>query len=198
MSDEDQDKPANRLSKLTSRQLAVIKRIDRRVPIKVIAMELGVSETRINQHIRALKDIFNVESLNQLVEAYRIVAPSDHKKDGGLPGGEPLIKSSFRKKQVQNLPDSTESVGRDFADASPSDRVDADDGSAIDGEMAEPRIVPGVLDGDHAVLLRLMSIVGIAFGVLAAVILTVVAGIILSEVLDGRVSVPVDHQQPAG
>ena len=43
--------------RLTDRQQAVMQRIDRRVPIKVIAPELGVSETRIWQHIRALKDI---------------------------------------------------------------------------------------------------------------------------------------------
>jgi len=33
--------------RLTDRQRAVMERIDRRVPIKVIATELGVSETRI-------------------------------------------------------------------------------------------------------------------------------------------------------
>ena len=53
---------------LTERQQAVMERIDRRMPIKVIAQELGVSETRINQHIRALKDIFEAESLGELVE----------------------------------------------------------------------------------------------------------------------------------
>ena len=49
--------------KLTERQAAVMERVDRRVPIKVIAQELGVSETRINQHIRALKDIYSADSL---------------------------------------------------------------------------------------------------------------------------------------
>lgn len=57
---------------LTARQRAVMERIDRRIPIKVIALELGVSETRINQHIRALKDIFEAASLFELVENYRI------------------------------------------------------------------------------------------------------------------------------
>lgn len=56
---------------LTKRQLAVLERIDRRVPIKVIALELGVSEARINQHIGALKDHYQVDSLNELVECYR-------------------------------------------------------------------------------------------------------------------------------
>ena len=58
-------------SKLTDRQRSVIERIDRRVPIKVIAQEMGVSETRINQHIRALKDIYKAGSLNELVAIYR-------------------------------------------------------------------------------------------------------------------------------
>ena len=56
---------------LTERQLFVLERIDRRIPIKVIANDLGVSETRVNQHIRALKDFYKVESLNELVECYR-------------------------------------------------------------------------------------------------------------------------------
>jgi len=43
--------PPDKTRPLTERQAAVMERVDRRVPIKVIAQELGVSETRINQHI---------------------------------------------------------------------------------------------------------------------------------------------------
>src|SRR3546814_14162834 len=68
---------------LTERQRSVMKRIDRRVPIKLIAQELGVSETRINQHIRILKDIYQVASLNDLVEVYRQSKPPG---DGELHG----------------------------------------------------------------------------------------------------------------
>ncbi|MFN4131282.1 MAG: LuxR C-terminal-related transcriptional regulator, partial [Paracoccaceae bacterium] len=57
---------------LTKRQRAVMERIDNRIPIKIIALELGVSETRINQHIRALKDIYGAASLSELVAKYRI------------------------------------------------------------------------------------------------------------------------------
>lgn len=63
---------AGDVPQLTERQRAVIERIDRRMPIKLIAQELGVSVTRINQHIRALKDIYGAESLNELVAAYRL------------------------------------------------------------------------------------------------------------------------------
>ena len=46
-------------------------RLDERLPIKVIAKELGVSETRINQHIRALKDAYGVQNMNALILEYR-------------------------------------------------------------------------------------------------------------------------------
>ena len=63
--------PPGTKRELTERQAAVMERIDRRVPIKVIAQELGVSETRINQHIRALKDIYGAGNLRDLVDLYR-------------------------------------------------------------------------------------------------------------------------------
>lgn len=66
---------------LTRRQRDVMELIDRRVPIKVIADELGISPTRVNQHIRALKDIYGADSLNDLVESYR-----NKPLNGGRPG----------------------------------------------------------------------------------------------------------------
>lgn len=76
---------------LTRRQRDVMERVERRIPIKVIAGELGVSATRVNQHIRALKDIYGADSLAELVEYYRrdeasaavVVDP-----EGGLAGAE--------------------------------------------------------------------------------------------------------------
>lgn len=50
----------------------------------------------------------------------------------------------------------------------------------------EPRVVPGVLDGEHAVLLRLGAIIGIASGILASVILAITAAKTLSEATDGK------------
>jgi len=58
----------------------------------------------------------------------------------------------------------------------------------------EPKVVPGVLDGEHAVLFRLAAIIVIAFGFLAAVVLMVTAAMTISEALDGRAAVPVDEQ----
>ncbi|MEL6876554.1 MAG: LuxR C-terminal-related transcriptional regulator [Pseudomonadota bacterium] len=182
---------------LTERQSAVMERIDRRVPIKVIAQELGVSETRINQHIRALKDVFEVDSLNELVEEYRASNPrpkGDKDAADHAASKEHLSEPVYTKKQLPNTSDSEDTDSRD--DAGEVILSDVLPGFATAPWMRpdEPRVVPGVLDGEHAVLLRLATIIGIAFGFLAAVVLTVTAAITISEALDGRAAVPVDEQ----
>lgn len=184
--------------KLTKRQLAVLERIDRRVPIKVIALELGVSETRINQHIRALKDIYQVDSLNELVECYRFEFGIDTDEGVGEFAGleQTFSESAYRKSQLAGA--------AGYANSSP--RVDH--GELLMSDVmplieqapwlrsSEPKVVPGVLDGEHAVLFRLVAIVGIAFGVLSAVVLTVTAAVALSEAMDGKaVIVPESESQ---
>ena len=191
MSEEQQADPSPDAPELTERQRDVFERIDRRVPIKVIAQELGVSETRINQHIRALKNIFEVDSLNELVETYRSRYGDRTDNEEGL--NEPV----YSKSQV---PESL--MLRDSGVRGDPGKVIINDVLALDGQAAweienEPRIVPGVLDGDHAVILRLAVIVGIAFGILAAVVLMVTAAVTLSQALDGKASVPEDYYTPA-
>lgn len=175
---------------LTDRQRSVIERIDRRVPIKVIAQELGVSETRINQHIRALKDIFEAGSLNELVENYRANSP-DYVPEGDL------SEAVYIKNQLPDDPvigagkprvDTEEAVYRSLLQTPGQGQIK---------HPGEPKVVPGALDGEHAVLARLAVIVGIAFGILAAVVLMVTTAVTLSEALDGKAAVPDDYVQSA-
>ena len=177
--------------RLTDRQRAVMERIDRRVPIKVIAMELGVSETRINQHIRALKDFYRAGSLGELVENYRATLPPQEADSTPIEPGDPVATEAFSeavytKSQVStpaNLPeyDSRDDPGHlVLGDAMPLTQ------QAPWLRAGEPRVVPGVLDGEHAVLLRLGAIIGIASGILAAVILAVTAAMTLSAATDGK------------
>lgn len=178
---------------LTERQQAVMKRIDRRVPIKVIAQELGVSETRINQHIRALKDIYNAENLGDLVECYRAdIATCDAAEDA--PAREHLSESAYSKKQIADAGGLAEEPERN----DPGELVMSDVLPLVEQapwlRAGEPRVVPRVLDGEHAVLFRLVAIVGIAFGVLAAVVLTLTAADTISDALEGRATVRVDEQ----
>lgn len=181
--------------RLTDRQRAVMERIDRRVPIKVIALELGVSETRINQHIRALKDIYDAGSLGDLVENYRAtLTPTDAEtppeNDLGKTANADLLKpfseAAYTKTQLNPALDLADFGPRD----DPGQLVLSDAMPLIEQapwlKPGEPRVVPGVLDGEHAVLLRLGAIVGIASGILASVVLAVTAAMALSEATEGK------------
>lgn len=193
--------------RLTDRQRAVIERIDRRVPIKVIASELGVSETRVNQHIRALKDIYEAASLGDLVENYRAAKAAEegadlsasdlgNSPDGALPG--PFSEAAYTKSQVNLSADPADFGGRDdpgrlvLSDAMPLTE------QAPWLRPVEPRVVPGVLDGEHAVLLRLGAIVGIAAGVLASVVLVITAAMTLSAATEGKAYLSVETKAAAG
>lgn len=198
--------------RLTDRQKAVMERIDRRVPIKVIAQELAVSETRINQHIRALKDFYAAGSLGELVENYRATLPPPP------PGAEPdeappeqplevvadtaglqaFSEVAYTKKQIIGPAGFEEPLLRD----DPGRLVMSDAMPLFDQapwlRPGEPRVVPGVLDGEHAVLFRLGAIVGIASGILAAVVLTVTAAKTLSDATAGKATISVEQQAVAG
>ena len=184
---------------LTKRQVAVMERVDRRVPIKVIAQELGVSETRINQHIRALKDLYGADNLRDLVDLYRldkrIAADSDLSADlaenqGFGISSPPLSEDAYNISQVPNSVFGVEGHNRDS-----SATVELQDVLPMIDPVPwpnpeEPRVVPGMLNGEHALILRLAAIVGIAFGLLAAVVLTATAAIMISEALSARAAIP--------
>ncbi len=191
---------------LTDKQREVMHRIDRRMPIKLIASEMGVSETRINQHIRALKRIYDTGSLNELVESYRLSegrggamgdgpesadypAVSSFGEAANLMSGTPLRNAAYSKKQMGNAPHV-----RDLSDRDDPGLIRLSDAHVVarDAPWAhdiEPVVVFGALDGKHAVLYRSMVMVGLAFGMIAGVVLVVSAALSLSEVLDGRASV---------
>ena len=188
--------PSEAPRELTDRQRAVMERIDRRVPIKVIAQELGVSETRINQHIRALKDIYEAGNLGELVERHRAANPAAPESDAApktIPN-KGLSEPAYSKSQVPDR----EPIDETEPSTDPGELVMNDILPLVEQapwlRPGEPRVVPRVLDGEHAVWFRLAAIVGIAFGFLAAVVLTVTAAMTISEALDGRATVPVDEQ----
>jgi hypothetical protein len=194
-----------------------MERVDRRVPIKVIALELGVSETRINQHIRALKDVFDAGHLGELVEKYRSYAGLTNdddapqaaprsgdddaeerapiaRTDGEAEPIEPLSEAAYSNSQVPGAVFGFDISGRDNAGT-----VEVNDILPLLERTpwlkpGEPKVVPGLLDGEHAVLFRLAAIMGIAFGFMAVIVLTLTAAVTISEALDGRAAVPVDEK----
>ncbi|QDH32969.1 hypothetical protein [Porphyrobacter sp. YT40] len=193
--------------RLTDRQRAVMERIDRRVPIKVIAQELGVSETRINQHIRALKDFYEAGSLGDLVDNYRATlapeaAEASAENDIGDAADTDLLKSFSEAACTNNqINPSTDLADFELRD-DPGQLVLSDATPLIVQapwlRPGEPRVVPGVLDGEHAVLMRLGAIIGIASGILASVILAVTAAMTLSQATEGKAAYSADTDPVAG
>jgi DNA-binding CsgD family transcriptional regulator len=134
--------------RLTDRQRAVMERIDRRVPIKVIAQKLGVSETRINQHIRALKDVYKAGSLGDLVENYRATLSPDAVSQGLVEAKEqaaggtvarPLSIHKFAAYSYFDLPD--------LGDRSDPGQLVSSDAMPLIEQVpwlrpGEPRVVP--------------------------------------------------------
>ena len=183
--------PAATCRELTDRERLVLEGIDRRLPLKAVAAELGVSESRINQHVRALKERYRVNNLSDLVDAWRA--------DGAEIDREEFCRNSaWRNPQVSEGRFRLENKSR----VAPGEFVLSDAAHYAIGAPwtveNEPRVVPGVLDGDNAVLLRLAVIVGLAFGIVAAVVLVVTASLSLSEALDGLAAVPEPDSSPAG
>lgn len=181
---------------LTDRQRDVLERIDRRVPIKVIAAEMGVSDARVNQHIRALKDKYSVESMGELVDRFRASPDYEAVPDipTELPSETPYRNSLYRKSELADAPIFLEQGSRD----DPGDLLLSDSHHVlIDAPWAgfrEPVIVSPKLDGKHAVLYRSVAIVSIAVGIMAAVILTVSAAVTVSQVLDGKAEIRTETQ----
>ena len=149
-------------------------RIDRRMPIKLIAREMGVSETRINQHIRALKDIFDAESLNELVEAYR-ASQLDLTAD------------------MDGVSDALSALGFSPADAAQEQRAFlAERWSQFDdrGERADPAVwkssyglpsLPAQMEGAGALWFRMIAILSIFAAVLMVTMLASGAGNLIDQ-----------------
>lgn len=168
---------------LTDRERDVLDGVDRRLPLKAVAAELGISESRVNQHIRALKELYGVNNLPDLVTAWRTQDPENA-------GEERYRNPAWRIPQVPHDDVRGETQSR----VAPGEFVLADAAPlAIEAPWMvgiEPRVVPGMLDGDNAVLLRLALIIGLALGLVAAIVLVVTASLSLSAALDGWAAVP--------
>ena len=169
---------------LSERQKQVLCLIDQRLTIKEIAGELGISETRVNQHIDALKRRLGANTHRELAACYQELLT-------------PPLTSPFRKPEGGN----TQLPGTDEARSTPSRVADGElalaDVHAFSIEApwtrsSEPRVVPPALDGKHAVLLRLAVIAAMVFAVLASLVLAITAADSLTEVVGGRP----DTQQP--
>ena len=149
---------------LTKRQLDVLDGISRRQSIKQIAFGLQVSESAVNQHIKALKNKLEVGSLGELAEAYRRI--SDRYDDRFC------RKTASRKKQLPPLADSSD-VSRedDLEPVIAFHQPLAYEMKAPWTSMVGPPVVPRVLNGENAIWVRGAAIIVMAVGMLATVMI---------------------------
>jgi hypothetical protein len=176
-------------SLITERQRQVLERLDRRLPIKMIANDLGVSQSRINQHISALKARSGANDLSELVAQYR---------EGKFGPLSPLLrKDACTKSQLSEPVEDTPSVSRAANSELALADVEAFTLEAPWGRTRELKVVPGVLDGDRVVVRRLGVMLGMAVAIVSAILLTVAAATTLGRLLDGMADIPVDQTQAA-
>jgi DNA-binding CsgD family transcriptional regulator len=163
---------------LSERQKQVLCLIDRRLTIKEIAGELGISETRVNQHIDTLKRRLNANTHRELAACYqeRLAAAAS----------PPLSISAGGKSQLPG-----EEKGRSSPGGVADGELTFADAHAFSVEApwaraSEPRVVPPALDGQNAVLLRLALIAAMVFGILASLVLAITAADSVTQAVGGR------------
>ncbi|MEZ5684272.1 MAG: helix-turn-helix transcriptional regulator [Novosphingobium sp.] len=163
---------------LTQRQSQVLELVAKRRTLKQIAGELQISESAVNQHIKALKVILGVNSLSELADLHRTM--------GNLHAESDCRNSACRISELPSEHDIDQQSELDdqgseitFHDAF-SYRLDA----PWEGEI-EPKVVPGLLEGSNAGLLRAALIVAIALGFFALILIGLGVAQGVSEVIAG-------------
>jgi len=149
---------------LTEKQSAIALALLRRTPYKVIAGELGIAESTVNDHIRALRRKFDVSTTQKLVE--RLLTTELVTMDTPPNGGQ-------WKNRVETPVFFNEPLPRN------DECLLADVSSILDGTEfnwpSEPTVVSEELDGPGAILPRLLAVAKTTAWILAAIVLTVAA-----------------------
>lgn len=148
---------------LTARQAQVLELVAKRRTLKQVADELAISESAVNQHVKSLKTVLKVNSLPELADSYRILS-------------DLLADSTYRKttSRISGLSDFAENGQQDSQNGFEpvvtfNDALQYHRGAPWD-EAIEPNIVPGVLNGTNAKLVRAALIVGISLGLFVLIL----------------------------
>ena len=163
---------------LTSKDMQVLAMISERLTVKEMAARQGVSISAINKRIRTLKEVFEVNTHRELHEAYAEMAEK---------GGFDVCTESTCTKNA--LPEFSEPTDRSAQDEKASVAALQDSITMrIDTPWAvheEPRIVPRMLDGPNAGLLRSVAIMAITLLILAGILVSLGVAQGITEALRG-------------
>ncbi|MEZ5743639.1 MAG: helix-turn-helix transcriptional regulator [Sphingomonadaceae bacterium] len=165
---------------LSPRQSEILRLISMRYAIKEIASLLEVSESAINKQISNLKQKTGAASLGELASVYHaLTAASSEFEATETECRKPSSSFSHLSSGLSRLEKSTQDESESF--------VAFSDAQAWQSEAPwiakpEPRVVPRWLDGQNAGIMRMISMFGVAFMLIAGVILSVGAMQAISEI----------------
>lgn len=149
---------------LTDRQLEIAKLLTEHLSLKEIAGELQISESAVNKHVSAIKQVLGAQSRRDIVTAIQHFGSPVASEKG-------CRKSTGRFSHLPGSPSIDHNEPRNepglitFADAG---TLSLHRERQLDWqEVFEPRIVPKWLDGENAVLMRLSAVLVLLFVMLA-------------------------------
>ena len=178
----------DRLQRLTPRQLQILDLLDRGAPLKLISAELDISQTRVNQLVRELKERLGAQSKFQLVQIYRecsgvrLACTKDAYPESALPAegssanSEPgTTAGEFVFSDVQGF--TIEAPWQD--------------------QIAEPAVVPEMLDGPQANVRRLIAMVLLMIVIFIAITFAGVTTLTVTDFWSRYGSISEDTHNPA-
>lgn len=163
-------------AELTERQLAIVKQVALRTPIKEIAYELGVAPSTVNDHLAAAKRKLGVRTTRDLVSL--VLA---EKQAFGSDDVTPQI-GGHTKNRIGLSESSPQQERKDKPVFSFHDSMAL--GSPDDWYTREPAVVPEALDGENATTARLIAIAKFAALIMTCVILAGTALVAIEMAMD--------------
>lgn len=166
---------------LTAKRAAVLERLAQGRTSKEIAASLEISESAVNRHIEIMRSRFGGITRLELARRYREATRAISRPDAAA---ETCVETSKQKIDLAGTPATDERPARDGARADLAFR----DSLAMKIEAPwvrpeEPRVVPGVLDGENAMLARGTAIAIMLLAIIASLVLGLAAALAITEAL---------------
>lgn len=182
MPTENDSKPSSgEFGLLTAKQAAVLDLLAQGRTSKEIAASLETSESAVNRHIEILRSRLGGITRLELARRYRDETMAIARPDAAI---EACVESSKQKIDLAGTAATNERPARDGARA---DLAFQDSLTMkIEAPWArpeEPRVVPGVLDGENATLTRGTAIAIMLLAIIASLVLGLAAAQAITEAL---------------
>lgn len=174
--DEDPKSEAGLFDFVTSKQAAVLDLLANNRTSKEIGFALGISEAAVNRRIEVLRSRLGGVTRHELARRYRDWLA---KRDAG-----PCVETEMRNLPLAAAGCDDEKPSRDShaADLAFQDSFDFRIDAPWDRD-AEPRVVPGVLDGANAMFTRGVAIAAIMLAIVVSLVLGLAVAQGLAEIM---------------